>query len=193
RRKWAVVGVALGMGAVVLLIPGIRAAVLARAMTMVDPEFASNKTRLLRWGFALLMFAQNPILGAGHGMFARSYVNESFLGDVGRFQMGAHNEYMQVLAELGALGILGWLWLIVAFYVYGLRLLRRLQQPYWYALAAGIMAVQTSANVHNLVGNFMAGGTWTVPFWLAYAALPAIGYLAERQDGDEPEPAAARS
>ena len=190
RRKWAVLAVALGLGAVILLIPGVRAAVLARALTMVDPEFASNKTRLLRWGFALLMFVQHPILGAGHGMFARSYVNESFLGDVGRFQMGAHNEYMQVLAELGALGILGWLWLMVAFYVYGLRLLRRLERPYWYALAAGIMAVQTAANVHNLVGNFMAGGTWTVPFWLAYAALPAVGYLAARENGDEPAPAA---
>ena len=193
RRKWALVGVGVAAGAVVLLLPGVRPAIVARAVTMFDPEFASNKTRLLRWAFALLMFAQHPVLGAGHGMFARTYVNEAFVGEIGRFQMGAHNEYVQILAELGAVGMLGWMWLLVAFYVYGFRLLGRVTQPYWHAMVAGIMAVQTACNVHNLVGNFMAGGTWTVPFWLAYAALAAIGYIAGRSEGGEPEPAAAEA
>lgn len=190
RRKWAVLGAVAAAGALVLLIPGVRAAILARALTTFDPDFASNKTRLLRWGFAFLMFVQNPILGAGHGMFSRTYVNASFVGDIGRFQMGAHNEYVQVLAELGAVGLFGWMWLLVAFYVYGFRLLRRVKQPYWYALGAGIMAVQTAANVHNLVGNFMAGGSWSVPFWLAFAALAAIGHITARADGGEQAPAA---
>jgi len=192
RRKLTVVAVVVGCAALVLLIPAVRGAIRLRLLTMLDPEFASNKTRLLRWGFALLMFVQNPVLGAGHGMFARTYVNESFVGDLARFQMGAHNEYMQILAEMGAVGLLGWLWLLAAFYLYGFRLLRRLSDPYWYALAAGIMAFQTASNVHNLVGNFMAGGSWSVPFWLAYAALAAIGHITRESDGER-EPAVTTS
>ena len=192
RRKLTVVGVAVACVALVLLIPSVRGAIRVRFLTMLDPEFASNKTRLLRWAFALLMFVQNPVLGAGHGMFARTYVNESLVGDLARFQMGAHNEYVQILAEMGAVGLLGWLWLLVAFYVYGFRLLRRISDPYWYALTAGIMAFQTASNVHNLVGNFMAGGVWSVPFWLAYAALAAIGHIAGGRSGEQ-EPAATAS
>ena len=54
------------------------------------------------------------------------------------------------------------------------------------------MAFQTASNVHNLVGNFMAAGVWSLPFWLAYAALAAIGHITGGGDGEQ-TPAATES
>ena len=91
-----------------------RGDVMPRARTVFDFRFASNQTRLLRWGFAVLMFLQNPVFGAGYTTFALVYENEAFLGENIRYQMGAHSEYFQVLAETGLVGFAGWMAVLIA-------------------------------------------------------------------------------
>jgi len=181
RRKWAFFGVMLALGVVLLLTPGVSDIVRARVGTVFRFDFASNRTRLLRWGFALLMFLQNPILGAGYGVFALTYRNESFLGSPGRYQLGAHSEHLQVLAETGAVGFIGWVWLWVAFFVEGYRLQKRLGDPFWRSLVIGLMAYQVAFLVHFVVGNFLEGDRVAVPFWFAIAAVPAIRRLTEER------------
>jgi O-antigen ligase len=182
RRKWTFVGVGFATLVLLLLTPGVSDMVRARAGTVLRFDFASNHTRLLRWGFALLMFLQNPVLGGGYGTFALVYRNESFLGDPGRYQLGAHSEHLQILAEMGIVGFIAWVWLWTAFFVRAYRIQKRLRDPFWRSLVIGLTAYQVAFLIHFVVGNFLEGDRVAVPFWFAMAAVPAIGRIADAED-----------
>ncbi|MGB9597453.1 MAG: O-antigen ligase family protein, partial [Candidatus Poribacteria bacterium] len=85
---------------VVLSIPQVSDTIISRASTILSLKYGTNKERLLRWTTAVAMFRRHPILGAGYGSFAFSYINDpSILGRVSKYGMGAHSEYLQVLSE----------------------------------------------------------------------------------------------
>ena len=117
----------LGAACLILLVclnlPGVYNIIVERITSAVDISYASNRARLLRWGQAATMFLENPILGKGYGAFAMLY--EEDLALVGsytaQYQLGAHSEYLQVMAELGIVGLGVWIWLNVAFLRYGFR------------------------------------------------------------------------
>ncbi len=69
--------------------------------------------RLALWAVALAMFRDAPVLGQGPGSFAlhhRAYLEAlplpGWLGSDGRVVPWAHNLYLELLAEQGALGLL---------------------------------------------------------------------------------------
>ena len=154
-----------------------------RISTLFDPQFASNRSRLLRWGQAFLMFVEHPIIGNGYGAFAMLYQEDASLtGEyVAQFQLGAHSEYMQILAEQGSLGILAWFWLILIFFRFGVQALRRVKETFFRSLVLGIMAVELSFFVHFLVNNLLNGDAIGIPFWILYGLLPAVVGIAERE------------
>ena len=95
--------------------------------------------------------------------------------------MGAHSQYLQVLAETGLVGGLLWLWLILASLRYGVRALRRVEDPWLYSVMAGMIAVQLACLVHFLAGSFLAADEFAVPFWFTVGAIPAIARIAESE------------
>lgn len=176
----------VGIGALVLLvclsIPGVYSAFMDRILTTVDTDFASNRARLMRWGQAATMFLDSPILGKGYGAFAMLY--EEDVGLVGsyiaQFQLGAHSEYLQVMAELGIVGLIVWLWLNFAFLRYGFRALLRIKDTYFRSIIIGLMAAEISLMVHFIVNNLLNGDAIGVPFWGIYGLLPAVVRIADR-------------
>jgi O-antigen ligase len=175
--------VSLGIVAFIGLIitmPGVSDIVAYRASTMFNTSFASNKARLLRWAAAIVMFLRHPIIGAGYEVFALSYKNDpELIGAVSKYQMGAHNEYLQVLAETGIIGFVSWMWIIIAFFAYGFKLLRRLEDSYLKSLTVGLMAAELSLLVHFIVNGLFHADKIAVPFWLIYGLLPAISEIAK--------------
>ncbi len=68
---------------------------------------ASNvDTRLLRWQAAARMLADNPLLGVGPGGFRTGYVEYSGFAELAERTPVAHEMYLEVGAELGALALL---------------------------------------------------------------------------------------
>ncbi|MBB15251.1 hypothetical protein CMK22_08255 [Candidatus Poribacteria bacterium] len=168
---------------VLLLLPSVSDLISERISTLFDPQFASNRSRLLRWGQAFLMFLEHPIIGNGYGAFAMLYQEDASLtGEyVAQFQLGAHSEYMQILAEQGSLGIFAWFWLILIFFRFGLQALRRVKETFFRSLVLGIMAVELSFFVHFFVNNLLNGDAIGIPFWVLYGLLPAVVGIAERE------------
>ena len=168
---------------VLLLLPSVSDLISERISTLFDPQFASNRSRLLRWGQAFLMFLKHPIIGNGYGAFAMLYQEDvSLTGEyVAQFQLGAHSEYMQILAEQGSLGILAWFWLILIFFRFGVQALRRVKETFFRSLVLGIMAVELSFFVHFFVNNLLNGDAIGIPFWILYGLLPAVVGIAERE------------
>ena len=165
---------------VLLSIPGVAGEIYNRIATIFDPNFASNRSRLLRWGSAVIMFWRHPIVGWGYTSFALSYQNDPALVGtyVAKYKPGAHSEFLTVLAEQGTIGFISWMWLIVAFFRYGFRLLKRIDTPFWQSIIIGLMAAELSFLVNFITNNLLQADRIGIPFWLIYGLLPAIEKVA---------------
>jgi O-antigen ligase len=83
----------------------------------------SGGTRLTIDRDALKMFARKPVLGWGLGVFPDVYPQFSNLGT--NLQVGmAHNDYLQLLVEVGALGFATVVWFLLTLFRSALRKLK---------------------------------------------------------------------
>ena len=95
-----------------------------RAMSTFDEQDPSINTRLLIWKTTFEMIKDKPILGSGIGTFKMNYLNYqgeflknnpyyiNYSGKAGE----AHNEYLQIWAELGIIGL--GLFLLIFYFFY---------------------------------------------------------------------------
>ena len=183
----------IGAACLVLLVclslPGVYSSVVERISSTVDVNYASNRARLLRWGQATTMFLESPILGKGYGAFAMLYEEDvALVGSyIAQFQLGAHSEYLQIMAELGLVGLVAWIWLNLAFLRYGFRALKRIEDGFFRSIIIGLMAAEISLMVHFIVNNLLNGDAIGVPFWGIYGLLPAVVQIAEREKEITPQ------
>ena len=183
HKKILFVGAACLILLMCLSVPGIYSIFVERISSAVDLSYASNRARLLRWGQAFVMFLENPILGKGYGAFAMLYEEDvALVGSyTAQYQLGAHSEYLQVMAEMGIVGLAAWIWLNVAFLRYGFRALKTLDDGFYRAVVIGLMAAEISLMVHFTVNNLLNGDAIGVPFWGIYGLLPAVVQMATRE------------
>ena len=166
-----------------LSLPSIYNIFIERISSTVDLGYASNRARLLRWGQAFVMFLESPILGKGYGAFAMLYEEDvALVGSyTAQYQLGAHSEYLQVMAELGIVGLGIWVWLNLAFLRYGFRALKTIDDGFYRSIVIGLMAAEISLMVHFTVNNLLNGDAVGVPFWGIYGLLPAVVQMAARE------------
>ena len=166
-----------------LNLPGVYNILIERISSAVDVSYASNRARLLRWGQAVVMFLESPILGKGYGAFAMLYEEDvALVGSyTAQYQLGAHSEYLQVLAELGIVGLGVWVWLNLAFLRYGFQALKTIDDGFYRSIVIGLMAAEISLMVHFTVNNLLNGDAVGVPFWGIYGLLPAVVQTAARE------------
>ncbi len=183
HKKIVFIGAAGVILVVCLSLPGVYDIVIERVSSAVDVSYASNRARLLRWGQALVMFLESPILGKGYGAFAMLYEEDvALVGSyTAQYQLGAHSEYLQVMAELGVVGLGVWIWLNFAFLRYGFRALRTIDDGFYRSIVIGLMAAEVSLMVHFTVNNLLNGDAIGVPFWGIYGLLPAVVQMAARE------------
>ena len=183
HKKILFIGAACLLLLVCLNLPGVYNIIIERITSAVDISYASNRARLLRWGQAVVMFLENPILGRGYGAFAMLYEEDvALVGSyTAQYQLGAHSEYLQVMAELGIVGLGVWIWLNVAFLHYGFRALETLEGGFYRAIVIGLIAAELSLMVHFTVNNLLNGDAIGVPFWGIYGLLPAVVQMAARE------------
>jgi len=95
-----------------------------RAMTTFDEQDPSINTRFLIWKTTLEMIKERPILGSGIGTFKMNYLvyqaeflknNPYYIQYSGKAR-DAHNEYLQMWAELGIIGLGIFIGIILMFY-----------------------------------------------------------------------------
>ena len=121
-RRWlliAVVGVAIAVGGGI----AVRGVAMFRqaVTTLVQPDQNPGVSqRLAVWRDALVLFRSSAIVGTGLGTFDDvAYSVPGNVADGGHFRNGwhAHNVYLHLLAETGAVGLAAWCllwWAIVA-------------------------------------------------------------------------------
>lgn len=155
--------------------------VVAVAVAVFAPRFSALGARFTldspdRWDAvhaAWRLFTENPLTGAGPGLVRLTL--ERPRGGLG-FYSYAHNEYVQVLAELGAVGGVLLLALLLTL---GLRLRR--PQPAARALGVGVLA-GTAALVVHAGFDFV----WHVPAILLFTAALIGLAVPQPQAGRDP-------
>lgn len=104
-------------------------------------EDENTQARLLFWGVALEMWRERPLTGAGanhygiafpdaRAQFAASHPGSKLVGlNEGHLVIMAHNEYLQILAELGLAGLLLFTLFAASLLWAAWRALKRAQSP----------------------------------------------------------------
>jgi O-antigen ligase len=97
---------------------------------------------------ALSIWAEAPVVGVGPG---NSYVYMLQRSPIGT----PHNQYLNILAEFGILGLGAWLWFIVQTFRVGLRVHQRAREPAHAMFALGWLGMFGGLVVGSLTGDFM--------------------------------------
>ena len=149
--------VALTLGAFLLLVVGMLTwlgggeltARIASVRTDAHPDL-STSMRLNIDRDALKMFSRKPVLGWGLGVFPTIYPQyRSFYTNM--FVNQAHNDYVQLLVEVGALGFATMLWFLGVSYYRGVKKLNNWTKDPNGAVALAALLGITGILVHSLV------------------------------------------
>jgi O-antigen ligase/Flp pilus assembly protein TadD len=106
-----------------------------RAISAFDMQDTSLKIHFLEWQSTMDMIKDRPLFGSGLGTFPLYYLNYqadslqknpnylNFAGKVGE----AHNEYLQLGAEIGIIGLLVFILIIILFYKTNFNLIKKIK------------------------------------------------------------------
>lgn len=167
-RRWPLSLLAIFLAGVIIYSLWLgKGTVFSRILDLSDPA-----RYIAFWG-SLGIFREFPLLGAGLGSF--DDLSYTFLpAHLSQTRLVyAHNEWVQLLAEMGLVGfaVVGGGW--VFFYVSLIRLWRRRRDSWVRGLGLGGLAALAAGAVHAL-GEF----TFRIPAYsLTYAALAALTFL----------------
>jgi O-antigen ligase len=147
-------------------------------------QSSSIKRRMATWNFTTMMIKDHPLLGSGIGTFkynSLSYQARFFDQGQNRaiYPYGiagkAHNEYLQLWAELGIIGLGIFIWLIITYFGYGLKLLKKLKDGYKQGIIIGLMGSITAVLVDALFGFPLHLPASVVLFWLVLGLTVVVG------------------
>ena len=152
---------------------------------------ASNLERLNRWSCAIDMFTERPVFGFGPGTYAFEYARfqdpenltiiSTNFGDLGN----AHSEYLGPLSEMGLVGMLSMILIVIAIFYKSITLYLK-----WPAedkemrtlLLAMILALVTYF-VHGVLNNFLDTDKAAIPIWGFCAAFIALEWKLKEKLG----------
>jgi len=138
----------------------------------------SITSRITNWKFTTLMIKDNPFLGSGIGTYKYNSLryqarfleqgqNRSIYPYV--FATKTHNEYLQLWAELGIAGLGIFIWLIISYFYYGLRFIKRVKNRYKQGIIIGLMGAVVAVLIDGIFGFPLHLPATIVLFWLALA------------------------
>jgi hypothetical protein len=167
RRRRVLAGVAI----VVLL---GAAAVAVYPSTRNFAVSKSIESRLILYRAAVDMWRDAPVMGMGIGTFAERSVDYGSAAIdailvTGNIKENAHNYFLQVLAELGAVGLIAFVWLLASVLWPALRSRAGPGMNVALWMAAGVVAYLTTA----LTGHPQLLSEAVLPFWIVLGCLSA--------------------
>lgn len=132
----------------------------------------SGGTRLAMDRDGLRMFAQKPLLGWGLGTLPEVYPQfRSFYTNL--FVNAAHNDYVQLLVEMGGLGFLAMLWFLLTVYRNAARKLQ-----HWHSDVNGTVALAALLGVTGILVHSFLDFNLQIPanasFFYAWCMLAAL-------------------
>ena len=155
---------------------------------------SSLKRRIAIWGFTTMIIKDHPILGSGLGTFKYNSLNyQAKFFDQGEnrrlYPYGiadkVHNEYLQLGAELGMLGLGIFLWLLITYFNYGIKLLKKLKDKYKQGIAIGLMGGVVAVLIDGIFGFPLHLPATLVLFWLFVGLVVSLNHSENYTEQEE--------
>jgi len=156
--RWPQIGIVLLaiVAIVVLTSPAINSRMQDVQLAAINPEASSIGQRLIFWETSLHIIADQPFLGAGVGSFAHEYVSHNLkIPDL--LADNPHNEYLLIAAQVGVVGLLLFIGMLVVLFQQS----RRLPETYRYAVQGLVVAMAIGCMFNSFLrdhgeGHFFA-------------------------------------
>ena len=190
RKRWVgtALVVALALGGILSLQSGLLPASIAARLTDFT-EYVSFEDvrgvdvtvqnyavleRMAHWQAALSMADHSPWLGVGFGNYAAAYADSALIN--WPYALGhAHNYYLNLLAEIGILGLLAYLAFWGAVIWLTIQVANRLRGPHRW-LALGLIGAWVHLSVHHVVDKLYVNN-----IYLQLGALLGVLILLQRK------------
>jgi len=127
--------------------------------------------RVLIWEGTAKMIAAHPLQGSGIGSFQAAYpryrLPEYFANPHAVDSTAhAHNEFLEIAAETGILGLLAFLWVLSVFFIKGIDIVKREEDRYKQIVVMGLISGAAGLLVTNLVGVNLRFPSSAIFLWL---------------------------
>ena len=123
--------------------------VLDRLNTLEEFSVAGD-VRIQIWQDTLSMIHARPFAGWGPGTFPLAFPAYQTHGFNQKFINYAHNDYLELAADTGILGLLIFISGIILLYTVCLKKLKRVQSKYWQHVGIGALAACFSILIHSV-------------------------------------------
>jgi len=156
-------------------------------------QSTSLKRRIAIWKFTGMMIKDHPLLGSGIGTFkynSLSYQAKFFDQGENRhlYPYGiadkVHNEYLQLGAELGIIGLGIFFWFIITYFNYGIKLLKKLKDEYKQGIVIGLIGGVAAVLIDAIFGFPLHLPATLVSFWLFVGLIVSLSH-SENYTGRE--------
>ncbi len=171
---------------------------LQRLSTITETNYTANLDRIDRWVAAWRMWGDHPYLGVGWGAYPDQYFiyapykNENLLGFISAvpyssaFRMGAHNIYLEILAEVGVVGLVIYLLMIYMFFRNMILLQRQcLNKKFYRTFLIGCQGAMITYLVHSFVNNLGPSDKISITFWFLLGIIPTLEMLLRIEKSKE--------
>ena len=146
-----------------------------RAKAVLIP-FAGNtfSSRKSLFSFAGDIFMTKPVFGVGVGMY--EVLPSPVKGFAGKgVHLHAHNTYLEVLCEMGVVGLLAFLWIFVVFFKNVFRSMRLCQDINIQAIQIGLVGSIIGSLIFALSCTIITVGFQSaVVFWILFGVATGV-------------------
>ncbi|MGE5606210.1 MAG: O-antigen ligase family protein [Bacteroidota bacterium] len=146
----------------------------------------SNLTRIALWKSAISMYRDHPINGVGLGRFSEEYETNYNQPYPVSTTCHAHNNILQFMAEAGTLGLVGFIWLMVAIVIWLYKNYQRMTNHNWRLFLLASLCGVIVFNIQGLTEVNYGDAETLRFFWFLIAINAAIIKLI-KNDATQPE------
>jgi putative inorganic carbon (HCO3(-)) transporter len=160
-----------GFGILTLFIPSV----FLRVKDITN--LSQNESRIKLWKTALMMIKEHPILGVGNGNFVTqydTYIVKYRLDYNSYTHYPTHNSYLKVQSELGVVGIVSFLGVLVTALFRVKKLYTTTVDEFHRAFYMGVMASMVAFLFMNFSDNLFFVPKATTYFWFLLATTEAL-------------------
>lgn len=161
-------------------------------LTQTTTTELNTQARMLYWGAAIEMWRARPLTGVGANgynaafpeareAFAAAYPQSPLVGINEKFlSTAAHNEYLQILSELGTVGLLLFIIFCVMLLCAAWHALRRARGPLVPGAVAGLAVFALSSGASSVSFRWMGSG-----LLFFFAAALVVRFASSKTEGAE--------
>ncbi|MDD5431412.1 MAG: O-antigen ligase family protein [Candidatus Omnitrophica bacterium] len=135
-----------------------------------DPiRFMCNDDRIAIFRNSMNMIKHNPILGVGANTFMKNYKkykeNPEYMNIVTSDYLYAHNNFLQLTAELGFIGLAVFLWLLYKLFSESVAIYRKLKDDYLRIVSLSLIACLIAFLINGLTESSLNSSRVALIFW----------------------------